>query len=255
MASGRLGFFLAMSAKGDLAWYDNSAGERIMVQRPGGPAQRLVDLTAVTRVRGLLWSPDGRRLTLSGTVAGRGYAFLVDVASARVTRLETPGVDVALTAFSADGASLILVGDAGDGSRVWRRSLAAADAAHPVSGSGWAQALPGPQGEIYVVRRAQPGIWVIGPDRRARLILDAPFPPNAYPYWTWTVGHGRIYVLYGRALSERRIISWPVDGGPPLTIPVPDAVAFAVDPRSGELALMRRRSVDSDIGVFHVRRE
>ncbi|PAP76412.1 peptidase MA family metallohydrolase [Rubrivirga marina] len=74
---------------------------------------------------GLAWSPDGRRLAVAVTSAGRDQIALVDVREGDVESVDLPGVEsVVSVAWSPDGTRLAFEGTAGATSDIYTVELA-----------------------------------------------------------------------------------------------------------------------------------
>jgi dipeptidyl aminopeptidase/acylaminoacyl peptidase len=99
-------------------------GSRLAINSWGSPAPLVIDLrrgttakledTGLARLQSLVWTPDGRQLAVSGTVAGRGAwsVYLKDVDGAGKPQLlvTADGIEIHVAGWTRDGQSLIAFG-------------------------------------------------------------------------------------------------------------------------------------------------
>lgn len=248
LASGADYASVDVSAAGEVAFISQDTAAWLWLQRPGDQARRLSRLT-MTDPRMLAYSPDGRRLLFVGSESRDDTdLYLIDSQSGAVTRLPSPGWRTRRGTFTADGRAIIHPSTNGVAGGVLRRELGAMHRAVNLTGLGWPNAQAAAEG-VFASPARGGGVWRIRDGRPPEQVA-----PSGDAFGAWRVSRGAVYVLergVGELMSVGR---YPLAGGSPQRMAVGRISEFAVDPRSGDLLLIRTIEDRRDIGLLRISR-
>jgi len=247
VASGSSYRSVDVSPGGVVAFISQDPVARLWLQPPGQPARRLRDLEVVAP-RYLAFSPDGGRLSLIGDRGDDSDIHIVDVASGAMTVLASPGMNVSRATWTPDGTAMIRSGTDGriggiarlDGMSEARRTW--------LTGIGWPISQAAPEG-VFGERLRAPGVWRIGPTGQTTLV--APKKLNQL----WRVTRGAVYVLDDTDNERAVLLRHSLSGGPPTQVATGPIADFAVDPRNGDVILVRNLQMRQDIGLLGISRQ
>jgi len=247
VASGSLYTSVDVSPTGEVAFISQDTAAWLWLQRAGEPARRLRRLQ-MTGPRMLAYSPDGDRLLFVGSETAEDTdLYLMQTQSGAVTRLPSPGWRTTRGTFTADGRAIIHSSTNGREGGVLRRELSAPHRVVTLTGLGWPASQAAPEG-VFASTVRRPGVWRIRPDRPPELVA-----PTGEPVGVWRVARGAVYVLE-TGDPEAVVRRYPLAGGPLEVVAGGRITDFAVDPRNGDLLLIRTLQDWRDIGVLQVSR-
>ena len=233
----------ALSPDGRSIAFDRGAPDReaLYLMRPDGTGVRQLTHSRFTGDREPSWSPDGTRIVFSSNrdTTGTYHLYLLDVATAKVTRLTKGRAQDRQPDWSGDGAWIAftstLYGDPGEGSQVWAvrpngHGLHRLDAAATAFAPAWS-----PRGAYLAYTTTNPATGISslvvqtasGADRQAVATGAAVSKP------AWRPDGSLLLFSHGGGLSA----AWP-DGGAPAK-QVDDAAGVTDEPAWQPLCTIR----------------
>lgn len=247
VASGSVYPALDVSNAGVVGFISQDPMPRLWLQPAGKPARRLRDLDLVAP-RDLSFAPDGARLAMVADVEDDTDIFLMDVLSGALSRLPSPGMLVRGTSWTPDGRALLRSGTDGRISGIAQLDGPSEARRTQLTGVGWPQSQATPYG-IFAGQLRKTGVWRLEAGKAPSLVA-----PTQGVMRFWRVARGAVYVLEGDDPERRTVVKHPLTGGPPVEMASGRIELFAVDPRNGDLVLVRTVSRRQDIGLLQVTR-
>jgi Tol biopolymer transport system component/DNA-binding winged helix-turn-helix (wHTH) protein len=247
--------------------YESRANLYTMPAKGGSPRQ-LTFLNAFSV--GGAWSADGRRVAFASTEGGRARMWIVNADGSSMHPVSTGEMSDVFNITWSPGSRLLY-------QQTGNRNFYAVDLQTRQetllikdSSVGWASfAEYSPDGKRIAIswnRRPNRGVWVIDTETlRERLIHEASNPSESNPVPIgWSRDGTSIYaydgiraayrglsVSYGETITNARILSVPVDGGPPTRIvdlPFEEVGGIAMFP-DGRQLVCAVYSAQSDVWV------
>jgi len=247
VASGATYLSVDVAPDGRVAFISQEPTQRLWLQPPGQPARRLRDLD-LTLPRYLAFSPDGARLSLIADAEDDSDIYLVEAASGAVSRLRSPDQRVSRASWTPDGRALVRSGYDGRVGGIARLEGLSETRRTMLTAPGWPLSQAAPEG-VFASARGRSGVWRIEPGGRAVLVA-----PSRRPLPEWRVARGAVFVLEEIDRDRSVILRHPLTGGAPVEVASGRIADFAVDPRNGDLLLVRTLQMRQDIGLLRVSR-
>lgn len=220
----------------------------LWVQALGG-APRVVREIPLEHPTEIAVSPDGSRLTLVASMDGETDIFILDLETGALTRLPSPGMRVARASWTSDGRALVHSGFDGRDGGVQRRDLSDPTRVITLSdGVAYPYSQVAEEG-VFACRMPQTGVWRLEADRTPVLVA-----PTEHPCDPFVIARGSVYVLRDADTPGAVLLRHSLGGGPPTEAARGDIAAFAVDPRTGDLILVRRLHRRNDLGLLRIER-
>lgn len=162
-----------------------------------------------------VWSADGSKLLVVGSLPNQQSLYEVEVESGRVHMLPVPAPSPIYAAYTADPDKLLVGSDGGDGrlravlydrsQSPWRELATMEDVA--------LVKYDPRRDRIYFTRVTKPGTWTATPDLQDVQVLDPYRPRLAKEYKRWDIGNDGPYFL---EWSEQCATGWIRMGTPEL---------------------------------------
>ena len=175
----------------------------------GGNAHQLTKFGRAY-IRPPRWSPDGNRILISASVNGQLDLYVVDVATANVTRLTNDEDDEIAPSWSHDGRS-VMFGLRRSGTwQLMRQSIADGSRTQLTTDGGYA-GQPSPDGKaILFTRLERPGVWTMPIEGGAATLLVPGVRAAETANWRATA-NGIFFI--GATANQPVIRRAPLSGG------------------------------------------
>jgi Tol biopolymer transport system component/DNA-binding winged helix-turn-helix (wHTH) protein len=148
-----------------------SGGAELWIADRHGNTARQLTRFGRAYIRPPRWSPDATRILISASINGRLDLYVVDPATANVTRLTDDDEDEIAPSWSHDGQSIMFGARRSGTWQLMRQSIADGSRTQLTTDGGYA-AQPSPDGRsIFFTRLEQPGVWMMPVDGGSATLL------------------------------------------------------------------------------------